>query len=165
MADYTTRNAADCSANRLLLLLLQAPDFCEQALQYFTQPCRSGPSGNNATSLSSPVFPCTAPDSEAILPVAGNLSAYNVVLPPEGFNCSCICDETAIQRLGTVSVLLRARDVGPNHKELASECSSAADLQLVDGIYQRDCASAATSGVSVRPHPLEADCMQHETLS
>lgn len=86
--------------------------------------------------------------------MAGNLSGYNVDLPPEGFNCSCICDETAILRLGTVSVLMRASDMGPNHKELASECSSTSSVQLIDGIYQRDCASAASSGVSVCLHPL-----------
>lgn len=129
---------------------MQAAGYCEDALHYFTQPCRTGPSGTNATSLSSPVYLCTAPDPEAILEISGNLSAYNVVLPPEGFNCSCICDESAIQRLGTVSVLMRATDRGPNFKELDSECNATSPLQLTDGIYQRACASSSTSGVLVR---------------
>jgi hypothetical protein len=129
---------------------VQAPSFCEQALQHFTQPCRTGPDGDDSTSLSSPRYPCTAPDSEAILELLGNLTAYNIVLPPEGFNCSCICDEGAIQRLGTVSVLMRAADTGRNYKELSSECDSGSTFALLDGIYQRPCASLSASAVAVR---------------
>ena len=132
---------------------MQAADFCERSLLHYTEPCRIGPSGSNATALPPPpaVFPCTPPDAEAVLTVSGNLTAPTASPPAQGFECGCICDTGAIQRLGTVGIVMRATDGGPNFQALNSECAVALPLQVIDGILQRPCASASRAGVQVRP--------------
>lgn len=131
---------------------MQAADYCEQALLHYTQPCRSGPSGTDTTSLPPPaaLFPCTPPHSEAVLSVSGNLTPYTAAPPAAGFECSCICNTAALSRLGTVAVALRAADRGPNFQALESQCAAAVPLQLLAGVLQRPCSSATRAGVPVR---------------
>eukprot|EP00892_Ulva_mutabilis_P000135 jgi/Ulvmu1/10121/UM006_0073.1 len=133
-------------------LQMQASDFCGRSLLHYTQPCRTGPSGTNATALPPPpaVFPCTPPHAEAILSIAGNLTQYTATIPAAGFECDCICDTAALGRLGTIGVAMRATDGGPNFQALESECAAGLRLQVIDGILQRPCASSIRAGVQVR---------------
>lgn len=131
---------------------MQASDFCERSLLHYTQPCRTGPSGTAAASLPPPVprLPCTPPQAEAVLEIAGSLTQYTATLPAAGFECGCICNTATLSRLGTIAVLLRATDRGPNFQALESQCADAMQLQVVDGILQRACASATRAGIVVR---------------
>jgi hypothetical protein len=131
--------------------VVQAVDYCERAVLHFSAPCRTLPSGSNSTRVtdfSGYVQNCTLPDASSVLDVAGRWSDHSVILPQAGFNCSCPCGADTLTALGSIDILLRAIDTGPNYKQLAPRCTSAAPVYQGD-LYVAKCSSAANSGVQV----------------